>query len=199
MWTLIIPILIAYLLGSIPSGLWIGQAFYQKDIRQFGSGNLGATNSFRVLGPKAGTVVLLLDLFKGSLAVLISTAFNLHGVSPLLIGLAAVLGHTFPLFANFKGGKAVATFSGVILAYNPALFFVCFVLFGVILYLSKMVSLTSMLTITIGVVMTFFLGDPLLIIVAIMVDAFIIYRHRSNISRILNGTENKVTFFDKKK
>ena len=101
----------AYLLGSIPSGLWIGRKFFQIDIRQHGSGNLGATNSFRILGKKAGTIVLLMDLLKGSISVLLLKQMDLHGISPLIIALFAVIGHTYPLFANFKGGKAVATFA----------------------------------------------------------------------------------------
>lgn len=194
---IIICAAIAYLLGSIPSGLWIGKYFFNTDIRQYGSGNLGATNTFRVLGKKAGAIVLLMDLFKGSLSILIASHFHLNGISPLIIGLFAVLGHTFPLFANFRGGKAVATFAGIILAYQPWLFFGCFLIFLIILSISKMVSLTSMLTITIGVIITFFIHDWTLTIIALIVDLFIIYRHRSNITRILNGTENKINLFSK--
>ncbi|MBF1120553.1 MAG: glycerol-3-phosphate acyltransferase, partial [Streptococcus sp.] len=102
--TFIIGALVAYLLGSIPSGLWIGQTFFQKDIREFGSGNLGSTNAFRVLGPKAGSVVLFCDVFKGSLATILAmTVFQQPSISPLWIASFAVIGHTFPLFASFKG------------------------------------------------------------------------------------------------
>lgn len=190
-------IVVAYLLGSIPSGLWIGQLFYHTDIRQHGSGNLGATNTFRVLGKKAGIIVLLMDLFKGYLSVLLATHLHLGMVSPLVIGLFAVLGHTYPLFAQFKGGKAVATFSGVILGYQPWLFLVCLMIFIGLLIITKTVSLTSMLTITIGVFLTFFVGDPLLTFIAILVDVFIIYRHRENIRRLIKGTENKIDLFKK--
>ena len=185
----------AYLLGSIPSGLWIGRKFFQIDIRQHGSGNLGATNSFRILGKKAGTIVLLMDLLKGSISVLLLKQMDLHGISPLIIALFAVVGHTYPLFANFKGGKAVATFAGVILAYQPVLFLIGLGIFILTLAISKMVSFTSMLTISIGVLLTLYFQDIVLTIIALLADIFIIYRHRTNVQRILNGTEPKVDIF----
>ena len=189
----------AYLLGSIPSGLWIGRKFFQIDIRQHGSGNLGATNSFRILGKKAGTIVLLMDLLKGSISVLLLKQMDLHGISPLIIALFAVVGHTYPLFANFKGGKAVATFAGVILAYQPVLFLIGLGIFILTLAISKMVSFTSMLTISIGVLLSLYFQDMVLTIIALLADIFIIYRHRTNVQRILNGTEPKVDIFKRKK
>ena len=189
----------AYLLGSIPSGLWIGRKFFQIDIRQHGSGNLGATNSFRILGKKAGTIVLLMDLLKGSISVLLLKQMDLHGISPLIIALFAVMGHTYPLFANFKGGKAVATFAGVILAYKPILFLIGLGIFILTLAISKMVSFTSMLTISIGVLLSLYFQDIVLTTIALLADIFIIYRHRTNIQRILNGTESKVDIFKWKK
>ena len=189
----------AYLLGSIPSGLWIGRKFFQIDIRQHGSGNLGATNSFRILGKKAGTIVLLMDLLKGSISVLLLKQMDLHGISPLIIALFAVVGHTYPLFANFKGGKAVATFAGVILAYQPVLFLIGLGIFILTLAISKMVSFTSMLTISIGVLLSLYFQDIVLTIIALLADIFIIYRHRTNVQRILNGTEPKVDIFKRNK
>ena len=189
----------AYLLGSIPSGLWIGRKFFQIDIRQHGSGNLGATNSFRILGKKAGTIVLLMDLLKGSISVLLLKQMDLHGISPLIIALFAVVGHTYPLFANFKGGKAVATFAGVILAYQPVLFLIGLGIFILTLAISKMVSFTSMLTISIGVLLSLYFQDIVLTIIALLADIFIIYRHRTNIQRIVNGTEAKVDIFKRNK
>ena len=189
----------AYLLGSIPSGLWIGRKFFQIDIRQHGSGNLGATNSFRILGKKAGTIVLLMDLLKGSISVLLLKQMDLHGISPLIIALFAVIGHTYPLFANFKGGKAVATFAGVILAYQPVLFLIGLGIFILTLAISKMVSFTSMLTISIGVLLSLYFQDMVLTTIALFADIFIIYRHRTNIQRILNGTEPKVDIFKRNK
>ena len=191
--------MMAYLLGSIPSGLWIGRKFFQIDIRQHGSGNLGATNSFRILGKKAGTIVLLMDLLKGSISVLLLKQMDLHGISPLIIALFAVMGHTYPLFANFKGGKAVATFAGVILAYQPVLFLIGLGIFILTLAISKMVSFTSMLTISIGVLLSLYFQDMVLTTIALLADIFIIYRHRTNIQRILNGTEAKVDIFKWKK
>ena len=108
-------LIVAYLIGSIPSGVWVGQLFYQKDIRNFGSGNMGTTNTFRVLGKKAGIVVFILDILKGTLATLLPIIFHLT-INPLWFGLAAILGHTFPVFAKFKGGKAVATSAGMLLS-----------------------------------------------------------------------------------
>ena len=191
--TFIIGALVAYLLGSIPSGLWIGQYFFQKDIRQFGSGNLGSTNAFRVLGKKAGSVVLFCDVFKGFLAmVLAMTVFKQDSLSPLWIASFAVIGHTFPLFASFKGGKAVATFAGMILAYQPLLLLYGLLIFLALLAITRMVSLTAMVTITAGVLLSLLFNDWTLTAFALAIDIFIIYRHRSNIQRILNGTENKV-------
>lgn len=199
MLSIVLGATMAYLLGSIPSGLWIGRKFFQIDIRQHGSGNLGATNSFRILGKKAGTIVLLMDLLKGSISVLLLKQMDLHGISPLIIALFAVMGHTYPLFANFKGGKAVATFAGVILAYQPVLFLIGLGIFILTLAISKMVSFTSMLTISIGVLLSLYFHDIVLTIIALLADIFIIYRHRTNIQRILNGTEPKVDIFKWKK
>ena len=199
MLSIVLGATMAYLLGSIPSGLWIGRKFFQIDIRQHGSGNLGATNSFRILGKKAGTIVLLMDLLKGSISVLLLKQMDLHGISPLIIALFAVVGHTYPLFANFKGGKAVATFAGVILAYQPLLFLIGLGIFILTLAISKMVSFTSMLTISIGVLLSLYFQDMVLTTIALLADIFIIYRHRTNIQRILNGTEAKVDIFKWKK
>lgn len=198
--TFIIGALVAYLLGSIPSGLWIGQTFFQKDIREFGSGNLGSTNAFRVLGPKAGSVVLFCDVFKGSLATILAmTIFKQPSISPLWIASFAVIGHTFPLFASFKGGKAVATFAGMILAYQPLLLLYGLIIFLVLLAITRMVSLTAMVTISIGVLLSLLFNDWVLTAFALAIDIFIIYRHRANIQRILNGTENKAPMpWDKK-
>ena len=199
MLSIVLGATMAYLLGSIPSGLWIGRKFFQIDIRQHGSGNLGATNSFRILGKKAGTIVLLMDLLKGSISVLLLKQMDLHGISPLIIALFAVIGHTYPLFANFKGGKAVATFAGVILAYQPVLFLIGLGIFILTLAISKMVSFTSMLTISIGVLLSLYFQDMVLTTIALLADIFIIYRHRTNIQRIFNGTESKVDIFKRNK
>ncbi|MCW1929186.1 glycerol-3-phosphate 1-O-acyltransferase PlsY [Bhargavaea beijingensis] len=193
-----VVLLIAYLLGSVPSGLWVGKLFYNKDIRESGSGNLGATNTFRVLGKKAGIAVTLMDILKGTAAVLLLEipAFADSGVHPLTLGIAAVIGHMFPVFAKFRGGKAVATSGGVILGYSWPFFLVLIASFLVILKLTKIVSLTSM---AMGVIALIYAiinyirtGDLYLLIVVLVLSAFIFYRHRANIGRIKAGTEPKV-------
>lgn len=191
--TFLIGAITSYILGSIPSGLWVGQYFFQTDIRQHGSGNLGSTNAFRVLGKKAGSIVLFFDIFKGSLAMILAmTIFHIQDWSPLWVASFAVIGHTFPLFASFKGGKAVATFAGMILAYQPLLLLYGLVIFLVLLVITRMVSVTAMVTISEGVLLSLLFNDWTLTMFALVIDLFIIYRHRTNIQRILNGTENKV-------
>nr|WP_285836216.1 glycerol-3-phosphate 1-O-acyltransferase PlsY [Carnobacterium inhibens] len=190
---IIIMFIIAYLLGSIPSGVWIGTKFYGKDIRQFGSGNSGTTNTFRVLGKTAGITVLLADVLKGTLAASLPLLFNIP-INPMIIGLGSILGHTYPIFAGFKGGKAVATSAGVLLAYNPVFFVYSVCIFIVILFLSRMVSFSSMISLPIITLSSLFIGDWILTIIAFLLTIFIIYRHRENIKRIRNGTESKVPF-----
>lgn len=186
-------IIIGYLLGSIPSGVWIGKYFFNKDIRNYGSGNMGTTNTFRVLGKKAGITVLLLDMLKGSLTALLPFFFGVH-VNALLIGLSAILGHAFPIFAGFKGGKAVATSVGVLLVYNPLFFVIAWVFFLTTLYLTSMVSVASMVGFTLLSIVSFFFQDRLLTTVAVVLTIFVFIRHWSNIERIKNGTENMVPF-----
>ncbi len=193
----IVFILLAYLLGSIPSALIVGKVGYNKDIRNYGSGNLGATNTFRVLGIKAGLIVTIADILKGTLATLLpvfASFFIDVEVSRLIVGLFAVLGHTYPVFANFKGGKAVATSGGVVLGLNPVLFLLIFITFFVTLYITKYVSLTSMITGVVATIISFFFKDYLLFALIFALTIFIIIRHRENIKRIKNGTEPKITW-----
>ncbi|PID23102.1 glycerol-3-phosphate acyltransferase [Sporosarcina sp. P3] len=191
-------ILAAYLLGSIPSALWIGKLFYGTDVRQHGSGNMGATNTFRVLGKKAGIVVTLLDIFKGTAAVLLPLLPFFHdtAIHPLILGIVAVLGHIFPIFAGLRGGKAVATSGGVLLGYNWPIFLLVIITFLIALKLTKMVSLTSIIVSVMGplycLIYFFMGGDFYLFLVVALMGFFIFYRHRDNISRIKNGTEPKV-------
>ncbi|PIC99489.1 MULTISPECIES: glycerol-3-phosphate 1-O-acyltransferase PlsY [unclassified Sporosarcina] len=191
-------ILAAYLLGSIPSALWIGKLFYGTDVRQHGSGNMGATNTFRVLGKKAGIVVTLLDIFKGTAAVLLPLLPFFHdtAIHPLILGVVAVLGHIFPIFAGLRGGKAVATSGGVLLGYNWPIFLLVVITFLIALKLTKMVSLTSIIVSVMGplycLIYYFMGGDLYLFLVVALMGFFIFYRHRDNISRIKNGTEPKV-------
>ncbi|EAE9536315.1 glycerol-3-phosphate 1-O-acyltransferase PlsY [Listeria monocytogenes] len=191
---LILLSLLAYVIGSIPSGLWIGKIFYKKDIREFGSGNLGATNSFRVLGIKAGSIVTVMDILKGTVATLLPFFFQLNVDHHfwLLTGAFAIIGHSFPLFAGFRGGKAVATSAGVILAYAPILFVAALVVFLVTLKLSKYVSLSSMIGALAALIISLFMGDWILIVLVACIALFVIWRHRANITRIRNGEEPKI-------
>ena len=135
----IVLLILAYLLGSIPSGLWIGQIFFNINLREHGSGNTGTTNTFRILGKKAGMATFVIDFFKGTLATLLPLIFHLQGISPLIFGLLAVIGHTFPIFAGFKGGKAVATSAGVVFGFAPAFCLYLAVVFFGTLYLGSMI------------------------------------------------------------
>lgn len=190
----------AYVLGSIPSALWIGKLFYKIDIREHGSGNLGATNTFRVLGKTAGLSVTALDILKGTAATLLPflPIFADISVQPLLLGLVAVIGHMLPVFAKFKGGKAVATSGGVVLGYNWPLFLIVLATFLLLLKLTKMVSLASMSVAVVAFIYSiiyYYRTDD--IYLSIMIGFFVLfifYRHRENIARIRAGTEPKVTW-----
>lgn len=185
--------LIAYILGSIPSGLIVGKIGYDTDIREHGSGNLGGTNTFRVLGIKAGLIVTLADILKGTLAAALPFYLGADVIT-LVIGIFAVIGHMYPVFAGFKGGKAVATSGGVILGVNPLIFGVLLATFFIVLYLSKYVSLASMVSGVVGVIATLIVQDYLLMVVLSLFTIFVIYRHRANIQRIMNKTEPKITW-----
>lgn len=195
---------LAYLLGSIPSGVWVGKLFFKKDIRQFGSGNMGTTNTFRVLGKKAGIAVLLMDILKGTLATCLPLIFSVSSINPLWFGVCAILGHTFPIFAKFKGGKAVATSAGMLLGFNPIFFVYSASIFVLCLFITSMVSLTSMIaaclitlsTIFLPFIFPFILPEQnwLLTLIAIGVTIFIFIRHKENIKRIKEGTESHIPF-----
>jgi acyl phosphate:glycerol-3-phosphate acyltransferase len=193
---IIMIMILAYLLGSIPSGLIIGKVFYKTDIRKHGSGNLGGTNTFRTLGIKAGLAVTTADILKGTLAASLPVLFSAD-IHPLLIGIFAVIGHMYPLFAGFRGGKAVATSGGVLLFYTPLMFLIVLLIFFMCLYITKYVSLSSMLAGLSAIVYAvvkciFYEWDTPLIIVVIVLVSFVFYRHRSNIKRIFNKTEPKI-------
>lgn len=197
----ILVIILAYLLGSIPAGLWIGQLFYKTNLREHGSGNTGTTNTFRILGKKAGIATFAFDFFKGTVACLLPALFHVEGVSPLLLGLLAVVGHTFPIFAGFKGGKAVATSAGVLLAYSPVFFLYMGAVFTVVLYLTSMISFSSVTSAVVAIVsvLTFpALGfifktyDWPFIAIVLGLASIIIFRHKDNIKRIQAHTESLV-------
>lgn len=199
--TTVFILLIAYVLGSIPSGLIAGKAFFGIDIREHGSGNLGATNSFRVLGKKAGIFVTLADILKGTAAALIPILSGAP-VHPLLAGLFAVIGHMFPVFAGFRGGKAVATSAGVLLAYSPLFFLLLLAVFIGVLMTTKYVSLASIcaavIAFTYAVVNVIVTRDYPFFAVVTALAFFVIYRHRANITRLRNGTEPKANIGKKK-
>lgn len=198
-----ILLVLAYLLGSIPSGIWIGKLFFKKDIREFGSGNSGTTNTFRVLGKTAGLIVFAMDLLKGTLATCLPQLFHLD-INPLWFGLIAVIGHTLPIFAGFKGGKAVATSAGMLLGFAPLFFFYSLVFFLIVLYLTSMVSaasITSAIFVTISSIILPHIWPQilpnqnwLLTLICFVLTCYIIYRHKDNIQRINDGTENRVSF-----
>ncbi|GAB2317752.1 glycerol-3-phosphate 1-O-acyltransferase PlsY [Alkalibacterium sp. s-m-22] len=189
----ILIIVIAYLLGSIPSGVWVGNLFFKIDIREHGSGNMGTTNTFRVLGVKAGTIVMILDIAKGTIAALLPVWLGLE-LHPMITGIFAVLGHVYPIFARFKGGKAVATTAGIALGAQPLFVSILIGLWAGILYLSSMVSLASIITLVVAAVASLFIGDWIFAVTVWVAMIIILVRHRSNIERIRKGEENRVPF-----
>ncbi|MFP7169247.1 glycerol-3-phosphate 1-O-acyltransferase PlsY [Terribacillus sp. 7520-G] len=190
-------ILLAYIIGSIPSALIVGKVSYNIDVREHGSGNLGATNTFRTLGKKAGTIVLIADILKGTIATILPVLFGMD-LYLLVIGLGAVIGHVYPIFARFKGGKAVATSAGIILGVNAWLFVIILASFVVVLLLSKYVSLASMTAGVVGVIVSIFIAqDVILSIVLGLLAIFILYKHRQNIVRIIRREEPKASFLVK--
>lgn len=192
---ILLPLILAYLLGSIPSALWVGKLFYKTDIRTKGSGNLGATNTFRTLGAKAGIAVTILDILKGTAATMIPLYID-TSIHPLVFGVIAVIGHMFPVFAKFKGGKAVATSGGILLGYQWPLFLLAVAVLLIALKITKMVSLSSIILAVVAVIYTviytFYSEDYPFLIVILILASFIIYRHRANIARIKAGTEPKI-------
>jgi len=189
----ILIIVIAYLLGSIPSGVWVGKLFFKIDIREHGSGNMGTTNTFRVLGVKAGTIVMIFDIAKGTIAALLPVWLGLE-LHPMITGIFAVLGHVYPIFAGFKGGKAVATTAGIALGAQPLFVVILIGLWAGILYLSSMVSLASIITLVVAAAASLFIGDWIFAVIVWVAMVIIVVRHRSNIERIRKGEENRVPF-----
>lgn len=204
-------LIVAYLCGSIPTAVWIGQAFYGIDVREYGSGNAGATNTFRVLGKKAGIPVMLIDILKGwtatSLVYLIGTSTTGPvGSAPyvnheLALGIAAVMGHLFPIFAGFRGGKGIATLFGMILAVNLPSALLCVSVFIVVLMITRYVSLSSIIAgfmYPIGVTFIFPTYMKSVIIYGMCMCVLILVTHQKNIERLLKGKESKVNFLKKK-
>jgi len=197
-------IICAYMIGSIPTALIISRKFFGIDIREYGSGNMGATNTFRVLGSKYGTIVMVCDILKGMAAVALYNLlpFYLHQGSGLErtnfmigLGLSAVLGHVFPLWADFKGGKGVATLFGMILAIQPVIAGSCVAVFLIVLYLTRFVSLSSILAglmLPVSVLWIWNEHEILYRIFALFVALLIILTHQKNIGKLLRGVESRI-------
>lgn len=198
-------LILAYLIGSIPTSVWVSKRFFGFDIRDYGSGNPGATNTYRVLGSKWGTAVLMLDMLKGMAAVqlawllpeYIDSEWRMDNLQTCL-GLASVLGHIFPLWAEFKGGKGVATLFGMILGISPWTAVSCVGVFLLVLYLTRFVSLSSILAsiaFPVFILVVFNVENPLYRVFAISVALLVLLTHQKNISRLLRGDESKVPLF----
>ncbi|MCH1593046.1 glycerol-3-phosphate 1-O-acyltransferase PlsY [Staphylococcus epidermidis] len=197
---IIVMLILSYLIGAFPSGLIIGKLFFKKDIRQYGSGNTGATNSFRVLGRPAGFIVTFLDIFKGFITVFFPLWFPVHAdgvistffTNGLIVGLFAILGHVYPIYLKFNGGKAVATSAGVVLGVNPILLLILAIIFFSVLKIFKYVSLSSIIAAISCVIGSIIIHDYILLAVSGIVSIILILRHKSNIVRIFKGEEPKI-------
>lgn len=201
--------ILAYLTGSVPTSVWVGRWFFNTDVRDHGSGNAGATNTMRVLGVKVGIPVLLFDLFKGFLAVKYAVLFdvfpaNSHQLMNLsiILGMLAVVGHIYPIFANFRGGKGVATIFGALIAIAPIATFCAGGIFLITLFAFKYVSLGSIAAAISFPIFIFFVFDYPLVglrIFSVFVAALLIITHMKNIKRLINSEEEKASFLFKKK
>ncbi|MCB9169284.1 MAG: glycerol-3-phosphate 1-O-acyltransferase PlsY [Flavobacteriales bacterium] len=199
---LVIAALIAYLIGSIPTAVWWGRAFFGIDVRDQGSRNAGATNTFRVLGPKAGVPVLLIDIAKGFLPVRLLP--ELSGLEPhsdawtifrVVLVVITVIGHLYPVLAGFRGGKGIATSLGGILAVHPGAAFVCMGAFLIIFLSTRYVSLgslTAAVTFPVAILLIFHETSPVLIVFSVVMCLLVLYTHRQNIARLMRGTENRM-------
>ncbi len=204
----VLAAVLAYALGSIPAAVWIGKRFHNIDVRQHGSGNAGTTNTIRVLGWKTGIPVLLIDIAKGWMATMLPVFFHLADPGSALLtdleimtGVIAIIGHIFPLFAGFRGGKGVASVFGVFLALQPLLTLCCIGIFLVILFITGIVSVSSMTAgIAFPIFLFLFFDTPSIIfkIFSILVSIALLITHRKNIVRLLRGEEAKLIKFGKK-
>ena len=194
-------IVLAYLIGSVPFALVIGKGIYQTDVREHGSGNLGASNSGRVLGMAAGAAVMVLDAAKVFAVVIIAVCFCESAVAVPLGGLAAAIGHCYPVFAKFKGGKAVAGLYGFLFGlftvggYSPWVFFLPLGVFMGVLYCTKIIALASMISAAAATVYVYVVAEDLYMVgVLSVISLLIVFRHCENIKRIIKGEENKISW-----
>lgn len=203
-----ILVILAYLIGSIPTSVWISKSIFKIDIRDYGSGNAGATNTFRVLGSKWGSIVMLVDVTKGIIATSLYIVIPYYLTNELartnfmiVLGLVSVIGHIFPIWAGFRGGKGVATLLGMALAIQPAVALLCLVVFAFTLITTRFVSLSSMLAGIAFMVLILFIfkeKETMYRLFAIIVALMVVITHQKNIGRLLKGTENKVPLFKNK-
>jgi acyl-phosphate glycerol 3-phosphate acyltransferase len=195
----VVLMIVAYILGSIPNALWIGKVFKGIDVREHGSKNTGSTNAARVLGAKLGILTLILDISKGAIPTLIATMLLDSSISVILVGICAILGHSFSIFMKFKGGKAVATTVGVFIVLVPGAILLAAVIFFLVFGITRYVSLSSMIgAISLPIWIVLFYKNIPLTIFGIIIAILIIVRHKSNIQRLLNGTESKFSINKKK-
>ena len=188
----VVLMIVAYILGSIPNALWIGKVFKGIDVREHGSKNTGSTNAARVLGAKLGILTLILDISKGAIPTLIATMLLDSSIS-------VILGHSFSIFMKFKGGKAVATTVGVFIVLVPGAILLAAVIFFLVFGITRYVSLSSMIgAISLPIWIILFYKNIPLTIFGIIIAILIIVRHKSNIQRLLNGTESKFSINKKK-
>lgn len=184
---------VGYLLGCIPSGLIVGKFFCNVDIRNYGSKNIGTTNMFRILGPKPAIVVLLADMAKGMLAVFFAQYLVGDTSSLLLGGIMSIVGHNYPVFLGFKGGRGVATGLGVICILMPKVTLIVFSVWAVIVFITRYVSLGSVVAATLVPILAWYFEYPwLFCLFSLLAAAFIVIRHKENIERLLKGTESKI-------
>jgi acyl-phosphate glycerol 3-phosphate acyltransferase len=196
-YTVILLLIFSYLFGSIPFSLIISKTFYNIDLREHGSGNVGTTNTFRILGKKAGIVVLILDLLKGAIPVWVAMLVSTDVDFPVVIfGVVAAIGHVYSIFLKFKGGKAVATGGGAILAAAPIIFLVVLATFLITLKLSKYVSLGSVLAAVALLISVLFTGDLFMIGFGIILGIIVIVKHISNMKRIKKAPNRKLHLCD---
>lgn len=197
----------AYLVGSIPSAVWVGRTFYNIDVREYGSGNAGATNTFRVLGKKPGIVVLIMDVLKGFLAVKLAFLMgDYDSQSPefidfeLALAVCGLLGHIFPVFVGFRGGKGVATMLGILIGIHPQAAIICASAFLITLFLSGYVSLSSMVSSIVFpiVIMVFYSTNSSINIFSLAVAILVLVTHQRNIERILSNEESRVKWYKKR-
>lgn len=203
----IFGLLVGYLVGSIPSAVWVGRTFYGIDVREYGSGNAGATNTFRVLGKKPGIAVLIMDVLKGFFAVKLAYVLgDYDSHSPefidfeLALAVCGLLGHIFPVYVGFRGGKGVATMLGILVAIHPQAAIVCALVFIVTLFFTGYVSLSSMaagITFPI-VIMVFYSTNSSINIFSLAVAILILVTHQRNIERIIRGEESRVKWYKKR-